>query len=193
MPGCFEGTVGTDRGYTTRGTPAGTATTPCDARSNRHATDGPSCCGARRIRIVSDLQRFVEAQAGVYDGVIEELRRGRKSGHWIWFVFPQMAGLGRSWMSQQYAIGSIAEARAYLAHPVLGPRLRECATLILSAPSGRTAPDILGELDAMKVRSSMTLFGRAAPDEPVFGDVLRRFFGGTGDPATDALLAIDDA
>ncbi|HET7472414.1 MAG TPA: DUF1810 domain-containing protein [Candidatus Limnocylindrales bacterium] len=140
-----------------------------------------------------DLGRFVDAQAGVYDGVLDELRRGRKVGHWIWFVFPQIAGLGRSWMSEHYAIGSIAEARAYLAHPVLGPRLRECATLILSVPAGRTAADVLGGLDAMKVRSSMTLFHRADPDDPIFRDVLDRFYGGTPDPATDAILARRDA
>ena len=140
-----------------------------------------------------DLGRFVDAQAGVYDGVLDELRRGRKVGHWIWFVFPQIAGLGRSWMSEHYAIGSIAEARAYLAHPVLGPRLRECATLILSVPAGRTAADVLGGLDAMKVRSSMTLFHRADPDDPIFRDVLDQFYGGTPDPATDAILARRDA
>ncbi len=120
-------------------------------------------------------------------GVLEELRRGLKTGHWIWFVFPQVAGLGHSSTSQHFAIASLDEARAYLAHPVLGARLRECAGLVL-AITGRTADQVFGPLDAMKLRSSMTLFGRAAPDEPVFAQVLDRCFGGVADEATDALL-----
>jgi uncharacterized protein (DUF1810 family) len=135
-----------------------------------------------------NLERFVDAQAHVYDGVLDELRRGRKTGHWIWFIFPQVAGLGSSAMSERFAISSLAEARAYLDHPVLGARLRECSTAIL-ATEGRTADEIFGSLDAMKVRSSMTLFHRAAPDDPLFGDVLARFYGGVPDPRTDALLA----
>ena len=135
-----------------------------------------------------DLDRFVSAQAGVYEGVLDELRQGRKTGHWIWFIFPQVAGLGSSSMSQHYAIGSLDEARAYLAHPVLGARLRECAGIVLGT-QGRTASDIFGSLDAMKVRSCMTLFHRAAPDEPVFAQVLERFYGGVADEATDARLA----
>jgi len=134
-----------------------------------------------------DLERFVRAQEGVYEGVLGELRRGRKTGHWIWFVFPQVAGLGRSATSQQYAIASLAEARAYLEHPVLGSRLRECAALVLALPD-RSAVEIFGELDAMKLRSSMTLFHRAAPDEPLFDEVLERFFDGRPDPATDERL-----
>jgi uncharacterized protein (DUF1810 family) len=137
--------------------------------------------------MTDDLSRFVLAQEGVYDGVVDELRRGRKVGHWIWFIFPQVAGLGRSPTSQQYAIASLAEARAYLEHPVLGSRLRECASLVLAVPD-RSANEILGELDAMKLRSSMTLFHRAAPDEPLFRQVLDRFFDGHPDPATDDLL-----
>jgi uncharacterized protein (DUF1810 family) len=136
----------------------------------------------------ADLERYVEAQRGVHDRVLAELRGGLKTGHWIWFIFPQLAGLGRSEMSRRYAISSLDEARAYLAHPVLGPRLRECAATIL-ATEGRTADQILGAVDAMKVRSCMTLFHRAAPDDPVFGRVLERFYGGVPDPATDALLA----
>lgn len=135
-----------------------------------------------------DLERFRAAQDGVYPGVVEELRRGRKTGHWIWFVFPQIGGLGRSQLSRFYAIGSLVEARAYLADPTLGARLRECAGLVLAARAG-TAEEILGPLDAVKLRSSMTLFHRAAPDEPVFRAVLDRWFGGRPDPATDALLA----
>ena len=136
----------------------------------------------------SDLERFVSAQRIGYDGVVAELRAGRKTGHWIWFIFPQVAGLGRSEMSRSYAIASLDEARAYLAHPVLGARLRECAALLL-ATSGRSAVEILGPVDAMKVRSSMTLFHLAAPGEPVFVEVLRRFYDGVPDAATDALIA----
>jgi uncharacterized protein (DUF1810 family) len=134
-----------------------------------------------------DLERFVTAQEGVFAGVLDDLRRGRKTGHWIWFIFPQIAGLGTSPTSQHYAIASLDEARAYLAHPVLGARLRECAGIVL-ATEGRTATEIFGALDAMKVRSSMTLFHRAAPDEPVFDQVLDRFYGGVPDEATDARL-----
>ena len=138
-----------------------------------------------------DLERFVAAQKGVYDDVVAELRAGRKTGHWMWFVFPQIAGLGRSGMSQRYAIVSLDEARAYLDHPVLGPRLRECAGLVL-AVSGRSADDIFGGIDAVKLRSSMSLFHRAAPDESVFGDVLDRFYGGARDQATDTILSLGD-
>ncbi len=133
------------------------------------------------------LDRFVAAQQGVYGGVLEELRRGHKTGHWIWFIFPQIAGLGRSPVSQHYAIDSMAEARSYLAHPLLGPRLRECAAIVL-AIKGRTADEIFGTLDAMKVRSSMTLFHRCGSDGTVFAEVLDRFYGGVADEATDERL-----
>ncbi len=134
------------------------------------------------------LDRFVAAQQGTYDSVLDELRRGRKTGHWIWFVFPQVAGLGRSELSRHYAIASLDEARAYLADPVLGARLRECTSVVL-ATRNRTAEQIFGSLDAMKVRSSMTLFHRADPDDPLFSEVLDRYFGGIADAATDTLLA----
>ena len=136
-----------------------------------------------------DLGRFVTAQdvGGSYEQAVAELQAGRKVSHWMWFVFPQMAGLGQSPTSKRYAIRSVAEARAYLAHPVLGPRLHECAE-ILTALSGRTAEDILGGIDAMKLRSSMTLFQHAEPDEPAFGSVLGRYFGGVPDPATERLI-----
>ena len=134
-----------------------------------------------------DLERFVLAQEGVYDSVLEELRRGRKVGHWIWFIFPQVAGLGHSSMSQMYAISSLDEARAYLAHPVLGARLRECAAIVL-ATEARTALEIFGSIDGVKLRSSMTLFHRAAPDDPLFRQVLDRHYGGRADEATDARL-----
>ncbi|HEX4897444.1 MAG TPA: DUF1810 domain-containing protein [Candidatus Limnocylindrales bacterium] len=135
-----------------------------------------------------DLDRFLTAQRGVYDGVLDELRAGRKTGHWIWFIFPQLAGLGRSETSRYYGIASLDEARAYLEDPVLGARLRECAGLLLASDAS-TAVQILGGIDAMKVRSCMTLFHRAAPDEPVFSQVLDRYYAGVPDEATDRLLA----
>ena len=134
-----------------------------------------------------DLDRFVVAQEHLYDGVLAELRRGRKTGHWMWFIFPQIAGLGRSELSVHYAIASLDEARAYLAHPVLGARLRECADAVLGT-SGRTAEEILGPIDAVKLRSCMTMFHRAAPDDSIFGQVLDRYYAGVPDPATDARL-----
>jgi uncharacterized protein (DUF1810 family) len=136
-----------------------------------------------------DLGRFVAAQDArrTYDDATAELRRGRKTSHWMWFVFPQIAGLGFSPTAQRYAISSLDQARAYLAHPVLGPRLIECAGIV-AATEGRTAEQIFGEIDAMKLRSSATLFLRAAPEEPVFGHVLSRFFDGVPDPATDRLI-----
>jgi uncharacterized protein (DUF1810 family) len=136
-----------------------------------------------------DLGRFVAAQdaGGTYGHATAELRRGRKTSHWIWFVFPQIAGLGWSPTSQRYAISSLDEARAYLAHPVLGPRLIECAGIV-AATQGRTAEQIFGETDAMKLRSSVTLFLRAAPGEPVFAQVLSQYFDGAPDPVTDRLI-----
>jgi uncharacterized protein (DUF1810 family) len=134
-----------------------------------------------------DLQRFVDAQEGVYETALAELRAGRKRSHWMWFVFPQIAGLGRSPAAQRYAIASLDEARAYLEHPVLGPRLREAAG-VLAEKSGYTAADILGGIDALKLRSSMTLFARADPGEPVFAQVLDRFYDGEPDPETDRRL-----
>jgi uncharacterized protein (DUF1810 family) len=134
-----------------------------------------------------DLERFVRAQQPVYPAVLDELRSGRKTSHWIWFVFPQLAGLGRSETSRYFGIASLEEARAYLAHPVLGARLRECAGLVLAARA-TTAEQILGSVDARKLRSSMTLFHRADPDEPLFAQVLERYFDGLPDEATDELL-----
>jgi uncharacterized protein (DUF1810 family) len=133
-----------------------------------------------------DLQRFVAAQdaGGIYDRAAAELRAGRKASHWMWFIFPQVAGLGYSPAAQTYAITSLAEARAYLAHPVLGPRLVECAAILTRVP-GRTAEQIFGEVDAMKLRSSVTLFLHAAPGEPVFRQVLDQYFDGIPDSATE--------
>jgi uncharacterized protein (DUF1810 family) len=132
------------------------------------------------------LQRFVAAQdAGrTYDHAAAELRAGRKTSHWMWFIFPQIAGLGYSPTAQMYAITSLDEARAYLAHPVLGVRLIDCAT-ILTGLTGRTAEQIFGEVDSLKLRSSVTLFMHAVPGEPVFGQVLDQYFGGEPDSATE--------
>jgi len=131
------------------------------------------------------LDRFVLAQdrAGTYDAAVRELRAGRKSSHWIWFVFPQLAGLGRSEMARHYALSGLAEAQEYLAHPVLGPRLRECAGILAALPE-RDPVAVLGSVDAQKLRSSMTLFSLAAPEEPVFAAVLERYFGGNPDQET---------
>ena len=138
-----------------------------------------------------DLQRFVDAQdGGTYDGALAELRTGRKRGHWIWFVLPQIAGLGRSPTSQHYAIHSLDEARDYLTHPVLGPRLVECAQALLDLPGTPSAEEVLGPVDALKLRSSMTLFARAAPDEEAFQQVLDAFYGGEPDRRTDELLGL---
>jgi uncharacterized protein (DUF1810 family) len=134
------------------------------------------------------LDRFVAAQAdGVHTQALEELRAGHKASHWMWFVFPQVAGLGSSPTSQRYAIGSLGEARAYLDHPVLGPRLVECARAVLSHPD-RTARQIMGSPDDAKLRSSMTLFARAAEAEPVFHEVLDTFFAGEPDRRTEDFL-----
>lgn len=135
-----------------------------------------------------DLRRFVQAQAdGVHEQAVAELRAGAKRSHWMWFVFPQLAGLGRSSTAQHYAIASLDEARAYLAHPVLGPRLREAAKVVAS--SGASDADALfGTVDAVKLRSSATLFDRAADGEDVFRRVLDRFFDGRTDEATTDLL-----
>jgi uncharacterized protein (DUF1810 family) len=132
-----------------------------------------------------DLERFVRAQddGGTYQEARAELQRGRKASHWMWFVFPQIAGLGQSPTSRHFAIRSLDEAQAYLAHPVLGMRLRECAGVVAETPD-RTAAEIFGSVDAQKLRSSMTLFSRAAPDAAVFTAVLERFFDGEPDPET---------
>ena len=136
---------------------------------------------------MTDLSRFVMVQQGIYLQALAELRRGRKQSHWMWFVFPQIAGLGHSAMAQLYAIADLDEARAYLAHPILGPRLRECTGAML-AHSGRSARAILGEIDAVKLRSSMTLFEAAGGDGSLFGACLDAFFDGARDPATLELL-----
>lgn len=135
-----------------------------------------------------DLQRFVDAQDGVYAEVCAELRDGRKRSHWIWFIFPQLRGLGHSATAVHYGIASAAEARAYLAHPTLGPRLAECARLLMGV-DGRTAEQIFGWPDVLKVRSSMTLFAEVATDPAGFRAVLDKFYDGTGDPRTLEMLS----
>jgi uncharacterized protein (DUF1810 family) len=130
-----------------------------------------------------DLQRFVDAQQPVFQTVLAELQAGQKRSHWMWFIFPQIAGLGHSAMARRFAIASLDEASAYLEHPLLGPRLRECSRLV-AAVDGRAIEDIFGYPDHMKFHSSMTLFARAVRDAAVFDECLRKYFGGEPDPAT---------
>jgi uncharacterized protein (DUF1810 family) len=136
-----------------------------------------------------DLERFVTAQdsGGTYDRALGELRRGRKSSHWMWFVFPQVAGLGRSETARFYAVSGLAEAQAYVAHPVLGPRLRECASVLTELPVVDPVA-VVGPVDAVKLRSSMTLFARADAAEPVYAAVLDQYFAGIPDESTLRLL-----
>jgi uncharacterized protein (DUF1810 family) len=135
-----------------------------------------------------DLQRFVDAQRADYDRALREIRNGRKQSHWMWYVFPQFAGLGMSPTSQRYAIGSLAEASAYLAHPVLGPRLLECADAVL-ALRDRSALEVFGAPDDMKLRSSATLFAAVSPAGSAFHRILEQYFGGDLDDRTRALIA----
>ena len=134
------------------------------------------------------LQRFIDAQDRVYDGVCRELRAGRKTSHWMWFVFPQIAGLGRSPTAMRFAISSLDEARAYLAHPVLGRRLRECASLV-NAVQNKTAHEIFGYPDDLKFHSCMTLFAHAASDNDVFVEALSKYFDSAHDSATAERLS----
>ena len=134
-----------------------------------------------------NLERFVEAQAPVFEEVLDELRAGEKRSHWIWFIFPQIKGLGRSPMAELYAIASLAEAQAYARHPLLGPRLDECTRLV-NEVEGRTIHQILGNPDNLKFRSSMTLFARAAPANPLFQQALDKYFAGQPDSLTLQLL-----
>ncbi len=129
------------------------------------------------------LQRFVDAQAPIFEQVCAELRRGRKTTHWMWFVFPQLAGLGRSRLAGEFAISSREEAVAYLAHPILGPRLRECTRLV-NRVEGRSIDEIFGYPDDLKFRSCMTLFAQATPDNQLFQAALSKYFAGEYDPAT---------
>ncbi|MBT2531496.1 DUF1810 domain-containing protein [Arthrobacter sp. ISL-48] len=139
-----------------------------------------------------NLNRFVSAQesGGTYDQALAELQRGNKAGHWMWFIFPQISGLGQSPTSRLYAIRSMAEAQAYLKHELLGPRLLECGAAV-ATHTGRPATDILGGIDARKLHSSMTLFLHAAPEERIFREVLDQFFDGQPDTATESLLLSD--
>jgi uncharacterized protein (DUF1810 family) len=149
--------------------------------------------------VTTPLDRFVAAQDDhdTYNNALAELRAGRKTSHWMWFVFPQIAGLGRSPMAQRYAIADLTEARAYLQHPILGPRLREAAEALLTHAGARSAFDVLGGIDATKLRSSMTLFARAAAqtaaDAAPFRAVLDAFYDGEEDAATVQRLAPPDA
>ncbi|WGV19642.1 DUF1810 domain-containing protein [Pseudomonas putida] len=130
-----------------------------------------------------DLQRFVEAQNPVYDQVMEELQAGRKRSHWMWYVFPQLDGLGHSAMAERYALAGVDEARAYLAHPLLGPRLQACVTALLRH-SDKSAREVLGSPDHLKLRSCLSLFARAAPDNPLFQLALVQFYDGEPDALT---------
>ncbi len=138
---------------------------------------------------MTDLERFVTAQdeGGTYDDALAELRAGRKTSHWVWFVLPQLRGLGRSATARRYALSGLAEARVYLAHPVLGPRLVTCAEALLALP-GSDPERVLGVVDARKLQSSMTLFAAADPAQPVFPAVLAQYYGGARDPETVARL-----
>ncbi len=134
-----------------------------------------------------NLQRFVDAQEGVFEQVCSELRRGRKTGHWMWFIFPQLKGLGYSQMANRFAISSREEAEGYLRHPVLGPRLHECTRLVNSSHAG-SIDEIFPYPDDLKFRSCMTLFANATPDDQVFQEALRKYFAGKADPLTLARL-----
>jgi uncharacterized protein (DUF1810 family) len=135
-----------------------------------------------------NLQRFVDAQRGPFEQAVNELRRGRKRSHWIWYVFPQIQGLGQSPASRKYAIGSLAEAQAYLQHPLLGPRLRECTQLVLDIQE-KTADEILGSPDDVKFRSSMTLFDRVSGGDNIFKQALHKYFMGIPDSLTISKLS----
>ncbi len=136
-------------------------------------------------------QRFLEAQAPIYDRVLAELRAGEKQSHWMWFIFPQIIGLGSSPMARSYALHSLAEAEAYLAHPVLGARLRECCQAMQNI-RGKSAREVLGSPDDLKFRSSLTLFNEAAPDEVQFFNLLEKYFDGEPDERTLEILARQD-
>ncbi|WP_237219651.1 DUF1810 domain-containing protein [Sphingomonas arenae] len=148
----------------------------------------PLFCLRPRITDPFNLQRFVDAQRGAYEGALAELHAGAKRGHWMWFVFPQARGLGRSAMAELYGITGLEEARAYLAHPVLGPRLRESVAAVLGHAGQRTAEQMLGPVDATKLRSCLTLFEAAGGGEP-FPQALSLLFAGERDPATLVLVA----
>lgn len=135
-----------------------------------------------------DLQRFLDAQEASYQHALAELRAGQKRSHWSWYILPQVLGLGSSSMSVHYAIGSLAEAKAYLEHPVLGTRLRECVAA-MNAQTGLSATDVLGEVDAQKFRSCLTLFAHASSSDPLFSEALTKYFAGTPDATTLAILA----
>jgi uncharacterized protein (DUF1810 family) len=137
--------------------------------------------------MVEELDRFLGAQEPVFDQVLAELRRGRKTSHWMWFIFPQIRGLGSSSMAIKFAISDLSEARAYFEHPVLGPRLVQCTELV-NAVENRSIDDIFGYPDNLKFRSSMTLFARAAPEEQAFRTAIDKYFNGEFDSATDDLL-----
>jgi len=136
-----------------------------------------------RVTDLFNLSRFIEAQKGAYSAALDELRRGRKKGHWIWYIFPQIAGLGFSGMSRRYSIASLDEAKAYTEHPVLGQRLIECVEIVM-AVEGKSAEQIFGHLDALKFRSCLTLFAAADNDNEIYQRALEKYFTGVADPLT---------
>jgi uncharacterized protein (DUF1810 family) len=136
-----------------------------------------------------ELTRFLEAQDSDYQAILAELTRGRKRGHWMWYVFPQLRGLGSSTMSDFYGISSLEEARAYWSHPVLGARLEECTRAVVNV-KGRSAEEVFGAIDALKFRSCLTLFQRAAPEAAIFAWALQQYFGGEADQLTSRLLEV---
>jgi uncharacterized protein (DUF1810 family) len=161
---------------------------PDEGAISRHRSDSDIGRGTRRVAIaMSEFEHFVEAQDRVYPDVVAELSAGRKATHWMWFIFPQLRALGRSATAQRYGLQSLEEARSYLTHDVLGARLRECTRLV-NAVEGRSAHQIFGSPDDLKFRSSMTLFNRAAPEEPQFREALRKYYAGEEDPSTVELL-----
>jgi uncharacterized protein (DUF1810 family) len=169
---------------------SGTRTAFSAAAARRHTAAPPLAQTAMPAREDPfELERFLDAQAGgVFEQALRELRNARKHGHWMWFIFPQLRGLGSSELAQRYGIGSLAEAKAYLAHPVLGARLEQCAATLLG--TGQRDPDAaLGEIDAIKLRSSMTLFEAAARADQLYAEVLERFYGGARDPRTLEMLS----
>lgn len=156
--------------------------------SPRGAAPLPLLCTLTRMQDLFNIQRFIDAQSGVFDTALAELKQGQKQTHWIWFVLPQLRGLGNSHHARFYGLSGQAEAAAYLAHPLLGPRLIECVRAI-GQHTDRSAESILGPIDALKFRSCLTLFEAVSPDTPEFSEALQRFYGGTRCAKTLALLA----
>jgi uncharacterized protein (DUF1810 family) len=160
--------------------------------SGPSATTATISTEAGRVSDPFDLDRFVVVQTDSYEQALGEIRRGAKRSHWMWYIFPQIVGLGRSGIARHYAVRSLAEARAYLAHPLLGPRLLACVAALQDLPANATAQGVFGGIDAMKLNSSLTLF-EAAGGDPMFAAAIERWFGGRRDDATMRLLNAESA